>query len=267
MRRIFQLLCVTSVAIFIPTVRAAAQDCPRPDSTGNMVVDGYQSWTSGNCYREPNRTTETVQRADTNRMATFDADRNPHAGEEPGMLDSGVRGLLDGASYSMLGGVLAMQTLDPMRYRTEVAVRLIAIDAMAHGIAQGFTSMVGGDSQDGIDGSNRAALAFTSAGLTCFHRQVAGGNVAECLGAVGLAVAAGGLSVLTGQGDAIDVLIGAGIGLVAGYALPLLAWEIVKVPIADPNPDDQIAGDDFSIAIAPSFSSQRGLGIRITGTF
>lgn len=74
--------------------------------------------------------------------------------------------------------------------------------------------------------SGHAAVAFTSAGLSCAHHQhlplYGGGaaDIAACVVALTAATTEGVLRIATDDHYASDVLLGAFVGLVSGYVLP-----------------------------------------------
>lgn len=74
--------------------------------------------------------------------------------------------------------------------------------------------------------SGHTSLSFTGAGLVCAHAtesRLYGSDMAgkgACLSALGAATAAGALRIVADEHFATDVVIGAGVGLLAGYFLP-----------------------------------------------
>jgi membrane-associated phospholipid phosphatase len=76
--------------------------------------------------------------------------------------------------------------------------------------------------------SGHSSTAFTAAGLICLHHgklPLYGSTAADalsCLGAMGMASANGALRLIADRHYASDVLIGAGVGLLAGLGLPYL---------------------------------------------
>lgn len=126
--------------------------------------------------------------------------------------------------------------------------------------------------------SARTALAFTSAGLTCVHHRhlpLYGGGAADlsaCLGAIGVASAAGVMRVMSDESYASDVLFGAGLGLLSGYGLPALLHYGL-----DGRGDRESAGllpvfhgrafgGDVTAGLLPILDPQR-LGVTLLGSY
>lgn len=105
--------------------------------------------------------------------------------------------------------------------------------------------------------SGHSSTAFTSAGLICVHHGKlplygsTAADAASCIGAMGLASVNGALRLVADRHYASDVLIGAGVGLLAGVGLPYLTtygW-------GDP--------DRSGVAIVPLVNtSEVGAGLR-----
>jgi membrane-associated phospholipid phosphatase len=76
--------------------------------------------------------------------------------------------------------------------------------------------------------SGHTTIAFTGAGLMCAHHShlpLYGGGAPDtlaCVAALGAASTAGALRIMADKHYSTDVLLGAGVGLFAGYGLPTL---------------------------------------------
>ncbi len=75
--------------------------------------------------------------------------------------------------------------------------------------------------------SSHSAMAGTSAGLICFQHQYLqlygqGGDIASCVGALGLMTATGLFRMASDNHWASDVAVGYALGFASGYGLPLL---------------------------------------------
>lgn len=126
--------------------------------------------------------------------------------------------------------------------------------------------------------SGHAAVAFTSAGLTCAHHQhlpLYGGGVADaaaCLVGLTAATAEGVLRVATDDHYASDVLVGAFVGLVSGYVLPL--WLHYGFPGGDtketttwlPTFRSELGGVPFAAAVTPELDPGYA-GVRFVGAY
>lgn len=84
--------------------------------------------------------------------------------------------------------------------------------------------------------SGHTAVAFTSAGLTCAHHQhlplygSRAGDFAACLAGLAGATAEGVSRVMTDDHYASDILVGAAVGLLSGYVMPVWLHYGVKSP-------------------------------------
>jgi membrane-associated phospholipid phosphatase len=113
--------------------------------------------------------------------------------------------------------------------------------------------------------SGHTALAFTGAGLICLHHAhipLYGGGAPDtvaCVAGMTLATTAGMLRVLSDSHYATDVVLGAGMGLTAGYLVPwLLHHSGAAAPPIVPSGHANLGGVRFDFVIAPTF--ERGGG-------
>lgn len=138
----------------------------------------------------------------------------------------------------------------------ELAARMLLIDLQAFAIAQGVTSLVKhvasrerpmaracredpqrqasdpsceGSADPGMAPesffSGHTSMAFASAALICLHHTELGllgeaGDAAMCATGLALATTVGALRIMSDRHYASDVVIGAGVGLLAGWLVP-----------------------------------------------
>ncbi len=112
--------------------------------------------------------------------------------------------------------------------------------------------------------SGHAAMAFTGAGLACFHQQQIeglygsrGAGLAVCGSAMALATTTSLFRVMADKHWATDVLAGAGIGLFAGWLLP---WLTHGRSVLD------FEGERVRGSVGPTIGAG-AFGLEINGTF
>jgi membrane-associated phospholipid phosphatase len=121
--------------------------------------------------------------------------------------------------------------------------------------------------------SGHTTIGFVGAGLLCAHHlnvPLYGGgtpDTATCIAGMGAAVTGGVLRVMTDNHYASDVILGAGVGVVAGYLMPVL------LHYGRSQRERQALLPHFSIpkagaygVLAPTFGTSEG-GLALTGTF
>jgi hypothetical protein len=197
--------------------------------------------------------------------------------------------LADDLSNALSVGVLSCQILTDASLQTRYGLRdgfwwqVLMVDSVAHGLAQGL-SWIGRrlgersrseqvlacrDTDDptcayGIRPSGRATLGFTSAALMCLHQQMAGdGDWGPCAGGIAMAATVGAVRALSDEHRFSDVLLSAGVGLFAGYLMPLVAFYGLGGSAPARSGRDH---DGVDAWVSPTFSS-RGLGMQAQGTF
>lgn len=124
--------------------------------------------------------------------------------------------------------------------------------------------------------SGHTAIAFTGAGLTCAHHRnlpLYGGGAADVLAcpvALVAATVSGTLRISSDAHYATDVLLGAGVGLFAGFGMPeLLHYRSGGRRGAGRKsvlPTFRSRHGDVTAVIAPSFDGGR-VGLRLAGAF
>ena len=162
--------------------------------------------------------------------------------------------------------------------------RVLMMDSVAHGVAQGVAwlgrrlgeadveerarACADGDDPScayGVRPSGRATLGFTSAGLMCVHQQMAGdGDWGQCAGGLAMAATVGAVRALSDEHRFGDVALSAGVGLFAGYLLPLFTF--YGLGGSAPSRDGDDHHDGLEAWVSPTFSSN-GLGMQAQGTF
>lgn len=110
--------------------------------------------------------------------------------------------------------------------------------------------------------SSHSAMAGTSAGLVCFQHQYLhlygrAGDVASCVGAVGLMAATGLFRIASDNHWASDVAVGYALGFAAGYGLPQLL-HLSRTPRA--------GRDAFTVRVLPYGDASR-VGLWALGAF
>lgn len=196
-----------------------------------------------------------------------------------------AEGLADALAFGVLSTQLILDATLPFRRRSHEDAwwRILAVDAMAHALAQGLSfgldrlsdadpdqiaaACDGDDCEiDPFHPGARATMTFTSASLMCLHGQMNEEGPAACIGGVAAAALAGTMWAFTDEYSIGDVLTSAAIGVFAGYLMPWMAFYRFgdRNPLA-PRPDAE--GDAGVEAwVAPDFSSH-GAGLRLQGTF
>jgi membrane-associated phospholipid phosphatase len=173
------------------------------------------------------------------------ADR--HGAQRRAALASDVL-LVSLIAYPVIDAAVAMVT---ERDRVDVGWQMTLIDAQAMAFAQLVGAVIkratarerpyvaecaGGGEHHSCNSTDRnqsfysghTGTSFTAAGLTCAHHlalPLYGGGAADrlaCATAVGAAATVGTLRVVADEHYLTDVLVGAGVGLAFGYALPAL---------------------------------------------
>jgi membrane-associated phospholipid phosphatase len=122
--------------------------------------------------------------------------------------------------------------------------------------------------------SGHTTVAFTGAGLTCAHHRYlplyGGGapDVMACVVALTAATTAGVLRVSSDSHYVTDVLLGAGVGLFAGYGMPVLLHYGAerRAPRSSLLPTFESRRMGVTAVIAPSFDSRR-VGLSLAGSF
>lgn len=173
--------------------------------------------------------------------------------------------------------------------RSRLAGQLVAIDAQAFalsGLVVGVTKVASArqrpyaealgcaadPSQPGcLDDRNmsfmsgHSALAFTGAGLACFHQQQIdrlypsfAATVSVCASGMALATVTASLRVMAEKHWTSDVLVGAGVGLLAGWLLPHLSHRRSILTVE---------GDAAQASFAPFWDERGTLGVQATGSF
>lgn len=273
---------LAALSLLAAAASCDAQDCV-PQISNDPVAGSYQRMTpllsEGHCRPPPNELDLTTSVIDTDRSRLIDDRRAVPQSRLPGqsspsLLGSvlgdggGLRSMLSGLSDGLLTTQLGWQLTSDvsLAYRAGLndasMAMLLGMDAAAHGLAQVIALLF---REDENGPSARMAAVFTSAGLMCAHRQSLGIGLGECGGAIALAVASAGLGILTGEHDVGSALLGAAVGAVAGYLLPqivLYGFGSRSLRRATDHRDDGI-----SVTLSPSFSTSRGLGLRVQGTF
>lgn len=194
----------------------------------------------------------------------------------------GSRDTMDSASDALLGGLILMPMVDAgiallVHQAPEVALQMMAINAQSFALTVLVTELTkrlvarerpyaqyGGcdadeDSGDCASGnryksflSGHTSLAFTGAGLVCAHHEnlpLYGGGLADsaaCAAAIGAATAVGVLRIGADRHHMSDVLFGAALGLVSGYALP--NWLHYDLGEDDPETGEPSGGTITPIA-------------------
>ena len=110
--------------------------------------------------------------------------------------------------------------------------------------------------------SSHSAMAGTSAGLICFQHQYLqlygqGGDIASCVGALGLMTATGLFRMASDNHWASDVAVGYALGFASGYGLPLLLHF---------TPQRTARRDDVSVRVLPYGDGSR-VGLWALGAF
>lgn len=110
--------------------------------------------------------------------------------------------------------------------------------------------------------SSHSAMAGTSAGLICFQHQYLhlygrGGDIASCVGALGLMTATGLFRIASDNHWASDVAVGYALGFASGYGLPLLLHF---------TPQRTGRRDEFSVRVLPYGDGSR-VGLWALGAF
>lgn len=320
---VLALMAPTVAAPFVAVCHCSAQDdgrcagAPVGDAVVGMIREATPLLRQASCQQAPIARTElTTQLSDVDRLRMLDDRRLPQTASQRASLLASVVGsggddegagidMAETLSNVLTVGVVSWQMVsdvslhDRAMLTDATAWELLFADALAHAIAQGVAYSIREDGeqvcQDGdheceaaaLRPSGRTAMAFTSASLMCLHRQMAGNvDLGECAGAMALAAGVGAMRLFTEEHDATDVLLGAGIGLVAGYLVPLGTLYVFggRTPQTrmdghehhdadgdeDPHAEtEDIPRGDWGIraTIAPSFSSNRGIGLRLAGTF
>jgi hypothetical protein len=124
--------------------------------------------------------------------------------------------------------------------------------------------------------SGHTTIAFAGAGLTCAHHSnlpLYGGGTADvmaCAVALAAAAASGTLRIASDAHYTTDVLLGAGVGLFAGYGLPeLLHYRGSKRRAprrASVLPTFRTSHGEVTAVVAPSFANGR-VGLTLAGSF
>jgi membrane-associated phospholipid phosphatase len=123
--------------------------------------------------------------------------------------------------------------------------------------------------------SGHTAIAFTGAGLTCAHHRnlpLYGGGVPDvsiCVLALAAASATGVLRVMSDNHYASDVLLGVGLGVLSGYALP--EWLHYGDAEANKGPSSFLpifrpANSTFVAVLAPQVGAGYA-GVTLTGGY
>lgn len=119
--------------------------------------------------------------------------------------------------------------------------------------------------------SGHTSSSFTGAGLTCAHHSALplyGGGAADtaaCVGALALATSTAVLRVIADKHHTSDVLVGAGLGLGAGWLLPWLLHYRYGPDSSQPEPSG--GGDDVAITLVPVGDGSSSLGLGALGLF
>jgi membrane-associated phospholipid phosphatase len=139
-----------------------------------------------------------------------------------------------------------------------------------------YSGRCGNDAQLNVSFlSGHTAIAFTGAGLTCAHHEnlplYGGGapDVAACVAALAAATASGTLRISSDTHYATDVLLGAGVGLFAGYGMPtLLHYRSGRRGAARGGllPTFRTAHSEVTAVVAPTFDGRR-MGLTLAGSF
>jgi hypothetical protein len=140
-----------------------------------------------------------------------------------------------------------------------------------------YSGRCGNDAQLNVSFmSGHTTIAFTGAGLTCAHHRhlplYGGGapDVMACAVALAAATTAGTLRVASDSHYATDVLLGAGVGLFAGYGLPELLHYRGSRSGAPRRPSVlptfRSSHGEVTAVVAPSFASGR-VGLVLAGSF
>lgn len=109
--------------------------------------------------------------------------------------------------------------------------------------------------------SGHSAAAFTAAGLTCANHayfELYGSTLLDtgaCVAMLSVATTTGALRIAADKHYLSDVLAGAAIGFLAGYAVPVLLHYA-----------DEAAGDAFSMMTVPTIDDET-VGLRVVGSF
>jgi membrane-associated phospholipid phosphatase len=182
----------------------------------------------------------------------------------------------------------------------DVAVQMLAMDLESYALAgaialsaeklgrvrpadrgcrsdSGYSRRCGDEAQLNVSFmSGHTTIAFTGAGLTCAHHSnlpLYGGGVPDIMACVVSLVAAatsGTLRIASDAHYATDVLLGAGVGLFAGYGLPeLLHYRDSRSGAPRRKsllPTFRSAGGEVTAVVAPSFAAGRA-GFVLAGTF
>jgi hypothetical protein len=198
--------------------------------------------------------------------------------------------LADDLSNVLSVGTLACQLLTDVTLQAHYGLpdgfwwQVMLVDSVAHGLAQGLAwigrrlgerseaeqllACQDGDDPTcgyGIRPSGRATLGFTSAGLMCLHQQMAGdGDWGRCAGGLAMAATVGAVRALSDEHRFSDVLLSAGVGLFAGYLLPLVTFYGLGGRAPARRGRDHRGGVDAWVS--PTFSSS-GLGMQAQGVF
>jgi membrane-associated phospholipid phosphatase len=124
--------------------------------------------------------------------------------------------------------------------------------------------------------SGHTTIAFTGAGLTCAHHSnlplYGGGapDIMACVVSLAAAATSGTLRIASDAHYATDVLLGAGVGLFAGYGLPeLLHYRSSRSGAPRRKsvlPTFRSAGGEVTAVVAPSFAAGRA-GLVLSGMF
>jgi len=122
--------------------------------------------------------------------------------------------------------------------------------------------------------SGHTTIAFTGAALTCAHHQYlplyGGGapDVLACGVSMAAATTAGVLRISSDSHYATDVLLGAGVGIFAGYGLPRLLHygRGKKAPRSSVLPSFRSRHGEVQAVLAPTVDTRR-VGVSVVGTF
>lgn len=112
--------------------------------------------------------------------------------------------------------------------------------------------------------SGHAAMAFTGAGLVCFHRQqlpqmygTRGAGVFVCTAALAMASTTSILRVMSDRHWTSDVLVGTGIGLFSGWLMPWLTHGRAVIDLRT---------DDVNVTVTPLLAPN-AYGVGAQGTW
>ncbi len=122
--------------------------------------------------------------------------------------------------------------------------------------------------------SGHTTIGFVGAGLLCAHHlnvPLYGGGAADtatCIAGMSAAVVGGALRVTTDNHYATDVVLGAGVGVVAGYLMPVLLHYGRSGGDKRPSllPHFSIPKAGAYAVMAPTFGTNEG-GLSLTGVF